>query len=72
MIKSKLLWSKIYKIIEQNAFVLHVIECVSVILFTFFGVVIIYKIIEGVLPIRVRDDQEERGLDISQHGEVVI
>ena len=31
---------------------------------------LIYKIVNLVMPIRVRIDQEERGLDNSQHGEL--
>ena len=45
---------------------------IAVIIFTFFGSLLIYKIVDVILPIRVRDDQEERGLDLSQHGEEVV
>jgi Amt family ammonium transporter len=57
---------------EVNTFILHIAACIAVIIFAFFGSLLIYKIVDVILPIRVRDDQEERGLDLSQHGEEVI
>jgi len=29
----------------------------------------LYKVVDIILPMRVRQDQEEKGLDRSQHGE---
>ena len=60
-----MLRSKIFSVIEQNTFILHVIECITVILFTFFGAVITHKIVNRILPMRIREDQEERGIDLS-------
>ena len=57
---------------EVNTFILHLIACIAVILFSFFGSLLLYKIVDLILPIRVREDQEERGLDLSQHGEEVV
>ena len=56
---------------EYQTLVLHLIACVIVILFVGIGSYLIYKIVDLILPLRVRDDQEEKGLDISQHGEVI-
>ena len=49
----------------------HIIALVAVAIFTFGGSLIFYKIVDILIPIRVTADQEERGLDASQHGEVV-
>ncbi|MGC6490295.1 MAG: ammonium transporter [Flavobacteriales bacterium] len=57
---------------QLNTFILHVGATIIVILFTFFGSLIIYKLVDFILPIRVREDQEDRGLDLSQHGEEII
>lgn len=57
---------------EVNTFILHLIACVIVILFAFFGSLLLYKIVDIILPMRVRQDQEERGLDLSQHGEEIV
>ena len=56
---------------EYNTLVLHIGATIFVILFAFFGSLLIYKIVDYILPIRVREDQEERGLDLSQHGEEI-
>ena len=57
---------------EMNTFVLHIGASIAVIIFTFFGSLFLYKIVDLILPMRVRLDQEKRGLDLSQHGEVVV
>jgi len=41
-------------------------------IFTFFGSWLLYKFVDIVIPMRVRYDQEDRGLDISQHGEQML
>ena len=57
---------------EVNTFILHIAASIAVIVFAFFGSLLIYKIVDLILPIRVRADQEESGLDLSQHGEEVV
>ncbi|WP_299229029.1 ammonium transporter [uncultured Psychroserpens sp.] len=52
-----------------TTFTHHLIALVVVALFTFFGSLLLLKIVDTALPLRVRTDQEIRGLDISQHGE---
>ena len=54
---------------ETTTFVYHCIALVLVALFTFFGSLLLYKITDLLLSMRVREDQEYRGLDASQHGE---
>ena len=56
---------------KYQTLVLHLVACVIVILFVCIGSYTIYKIVDIILPLRVRVDQEEKGLDISQHGEVI-
>ena len=45
---------------EYQTLVLHLIACVIVILFVGIGSYLIYKIVDLILPLRVRDDQEEK------------
>jgi len=37
--------------------------------FAFGGSYLLFKLVDSLLSMRVREDQEERGLDLSQHGE---
>jgi len=39
--------------------------------FSFSGSYLLYKLTDLVIPLRVSDDQEDIGLDLSQHGEVM-
>lgn len=43
-----------------------------VVVFTFGGSWILYKVTNMISPLRVTEEQEEVGLDISQHGETVF
>ena len=54
---------------ETETFMFHLIALILVSISVFGGSLLIYKIVDLVLPVRVREDQEERGLDNSQHGE---
>ena len=54
---------------ETTTFINHVIALVLVAVFTFVGSYALYKITDVLLSMRVREDQEFRGLDASQHGE---
>ncbi|NCT16414.1 MAG: ammonium transporter, partial [Flavobacteriales bacterium] len=42
---------------------------VLVAIFTFFGALLLYKITDLIIPIRVSEQSELLGLDISQHNE---
>lgn len=47
----------------------HMIALVLVSLFTFFGSMLLFKITDSIIPLRVSDDSERVGLDLSQHDE---
>ena len=54
---------------ETTTFMYHMIALILVAGFTFGGSWLLYKITDVLLSMRVREDQEYRGLDASQHGE---
>lgn len=56
---------------ETSTFLYHMLALVLVTVFTFGGSWLLFKLVDLLIPIRVRTDQEERGLDASQHGEQV-
>ncbi len=60
----------IYGQIETLIF--HLVAIIITIIFTMLMSYLIYKFVNIVIPLRVREDQEERGLDASQHGELFI
>ncbi len=49
----------------------HLIALVIVAVFTFGGSLILYKVTDMISPLRVTEEQELLGLDISQHGETI-
>lgn len=52
-----------------NIFGHHMIVLVLVSLFTFFGSILLFKITNSIIPLRVSDASERIGLDLSQHDE---
>ena len=54
---------------QTQTFLYHILGLLIVSVFCFFGSYLLYMIVDKVLTMRVREDQEERGLDLSQHGE---
>lgn len=54
---------------ETTTFLYHLLALVIVAVFVFGGSWLLYKLVDKILPMRVRPDQEQRGLDLSQHGE---
>jgi Amt family ammonium transporter len=57
---------------ETTVFVRHIISLVAVavgVLGASFG---LYAVVNRIIPLRVRTDQEQRGLDHSQHGERML
>jgi ammonium transporter, Amt family len=54
---------------QTETMLYHILALVIVAIYTFGGSWLLYKITDLFLPIRVSEDQEERGLDSSQHGE---
>jgi Amt family ammonium transporter len=56
---------------SPRTFLVHVGAMVFVAAFSFFGSYLLYKLTDLIIPLRVSDEQEEIGLDLSQHGEVM-
>lgn len=56
---------------ETTTFFYHLLALVLVAVFTFGGSWLLYMLVDKLIPMRVRADQEDRGLDLSQHGEHV-
>ncbi|MCH2214862.1 MAG: ammonium transporter [Flavobacteriales bacterium] len=54
---------------ETETFMYHLLALVLTSIFAFGGSYILFKIVDSLLSLRVREDQEDRGLDLSQHGE---
>ena len=54
---------------ETETFVMHLVAILLVIVYTLAMSYFLFKIVNLITPLRVREDQEERGLDASQHGE---
>lgn len=56
---------------HTETFLVHILALVIVSVFTFGGSYVLYKITDMLIPIRVTKEQEELGLDLSQHDESV-
>lgn len=56
----------------STTFLNHLLALVIVGAYSFFGSYLLYLITDLFIPLRVPEDQEEVGLDLSQHGETVI
>jgi len=54
---------------ETNLFVIHLIALVGVSVFAFFGSFLLLKITDAIIPLRVTPEEEQSGLDMSQHEE---
>jgi ammonium transporter, Amt family len=50
----------------------HLVTIFIVVIFTLSMSYILLKLVDMIIPLRVRKDQEERGLDASQHGELFM
>lgn len=55
-----------------KTFVYHLVALVIVAVFSFVGSIILYKITDLIIPLRVTHEQEDEGLDLSQHGETAL
>jgi ammonium transporter, Amt family len=55
---------------NTSVFSAHLITILIVVVFTILMSYFLFKIVDLIIPMRVRQDQEERGLDASQHGEL--
>ncbi len=54
-----------------SVFAHHMIALILVSAFTFFGSLLIYKITDFIIPLRVTEESEKIGLDLSQHDESI-
>jgi Amt family ammonium transporter len=52
-----------------SIFFYHMIALTLVSAFTFFGALILFKVTNAIIPLRVSAESEQTGLDLSQHGE---
>ncbi len=57
---------------KLGTFLAHLVALVIVAAFSFFGSWLLYKLTDLVIPLRVTEDQESLGLDLSQHGESAL
>jgi Amt family ammonium transporter len=57
---------------KASTFLAHLAALVIVSVFTFTGSWVLYKVTDIIIPLRVPEDQEIEGLDLSQHGETAI
>ncbi len=55
-----------------NVFANHMMALVLVSVYTFFGAMILFKITNAIIPLRVSEESETIGLDLSQHDETII
>jgi len=54
---------------KTSTFFFHILGLLIVSVYCFVGSYLLYMLVDKILTMRVREDQEERGLDLSQHGE---
>lgn len=54
---------------ETHLFIVQLVALVCVSIFAFFGSLLLLKITDMIAPLRVSAEEEEQGLDLSQHGE---
>jgi ammonium transporter, Amt family len=54
-----------------RTFLIHIGALVFVALFSFAGSWLLFRVTDLIIPLRVSDEQEDIGLDLSQHGEIM-
>lgn len=57
---------------ETTLFLYHLLALLIVAAFTFFGSLLLYRVVALFTPLRVTEEEEAMGLDISQHEESVF
>lgn len=57
---------------ETGLFLNHLLALLIVSAFTFFGSLLLYRLVAFFTPLRVSEEEELMGLDISQHEESVF
>ena len=55
-----------------STFLFHLLALVIVAVYAFGGIMALYKITDWIIPLRVTQEQESLGLDLSQHGESAL
>ena len=56
---------------QTHTFFMHVLALVIVATFAFGGSWVLYRVTDLIIPLRVDSEDEDEGLDISQHGEMM-
>ncbi len=56
---------------QTTTFLYHLLALVIVASFTFFGSLLIYRLVALITRLRVSEEEEKIGLDLSQHSETV-
>lgn len=56
---------------NPKIFLFHLLAVVIVGIYSFAGSYLLYKLTDAIIPLRVPAEQEEIGLDLSQHGETM-
>lgn len=54
---------------KTEVFLMHFVTLIGVAIFAFCGSYGLYALVNAMIPLRVSSDQEQHGLDSSQHGE---
>ena len=54
---------------QTETFTMHLVAILLVVIYTLEMSYLLFKFVNLITPLRVREDQEERGLDASQHRE---
>jgi Amt family ammonium transporter len=57
---------------HTETFLYHLLALLIVTVFVFLGSLILYKVTDMIIPLRVDESQEHEGLDLSQHGETAL
>jgi Amt family ammonium transporter len=57
---------------DPTIFLRHMAAIVIVGVFSFFGSYLLYMVTDAIITLRVRPEQEEQGLDLSQHAESLL
>lgn len=56
---------------ETKTFLYHLLALVIVMVFAYCGSYVLYVVSNAIKPLRVNEEEERQGLDLSQHGESV-
>lgn len=54
---------------DSTVFLRHLAAIIGVGVFTFAGSFVLYRLTDALIPLRIAPEEEETGLDLSQHAE---